>query len=343
MNRKLITNDRLLWPELSNTEHHEKILNCIETQLQNYPQLKRCRNPPKKERTKFKQQQQERLISDDNKIDETTQRLKKHFLFGINTITRYLEKLEAGKESKVLCLFVCKSCKPLAILTRHLLIMCAQRGIKAACLIGLSNRLSKIFNMKRTSAFVILNESKDGLCNEPFRNMFQAFESEIIPLIPQLKNPFLEEKIVIEEVVSNKEDGSGSEVVEKVPKRSIEDILVFKKENETVTKKFIGSDFFSFNSKEQSLRKNSIPFDSKNFIFNENDELASELESEETFDSLLPSKKRQKTSAPRYFKHDGQPRKSLQFIEFDIVNRVSKRPKKDKKNKNNDAQKKIKV
>jgi len=347
MNRKLITNERLLWPELSSSDDHEKILNCLETQLQNFPQIKRRKNPPKKERLKIKQQQQQ-LASEDNKIDETTQRLRKHFLFGINTVTRYLEKLETGTESKVLCLFVCKSCKPLAILTRHLLIMCAQRGIKAACIIGLSQRITKIFNMKRTSAFVILNESKDGLANEPFVNMFQAFESEILPLIPQLKNPLFEEKIIVEDISANKEMAASCEVVEMAPKRTVDDLLVFKEESEATGRKLTSADFFSFSdhSKEQILKKNSIAFDSENFIFSEDygriDE-GEECETGEATSGYFPSKKRQKTEAPRYFGNDGQPRKTLKFMDFDIVNRVSKRAKNGKKNKNKDNTKKQKV
>ena len=147
MNRKLLFNKQQDWIDL-NAADNETILSSIENQLELYSSLKRARTLPKNLRTKAENLSESVTIPyDKNKAIGLL--LKKNLKFGINTITKELEK----NSNSLGFVLVCRSCKP--ILTRHLNIMCAQSKVPAGCVKDLSLRLSKFFNLKTVSALAV--------------------------------------------------------------------------------------------------------------------------------------------------------------------------------------------
>lgn len=189
MNRKLLVNEQLEWETLG-ADENEKILQVIENQIKLYPTLKRKKTLPKKKRQKAKELKE--TFSDDQKPAQITvdDLFKKHIRIGINAVTKELER----NPKNVRFVLVCRTCKP--ILTRHLFIMCSQFDIRAGSVQNLSERLSKIFNLKTVGAFAICRsyhklEDKDtnpsGIELEP---RLVELTNKISQFLPQLRKPF---------------------------------------------------------------------------------------------------------------------------------------------------------
>ena len=102
MNRKLLVNDLLSWSDLNETEN-QRIITLIESQFKSYADVKRKKTLPKKIRLENKKNNQL------NKIETIGSTLKNHLRFGINSITKELEK----DPNNLLFVLVCKSCKPI--------------------------------------------------------------------------------------------------------------------------------------------------------------------------------------------------------------------------------------
>lgn len=189
MNRKLLVNEQLEWETLK-AEENEKILQVIENQIKLYPTLKRKKTLPKRKRQKAKELKE--TSSGDQKPAQPTvdDLFKKHIRIGINAVTKELER----NPKNVRFVLVCRTCKP--ILTRHLYIMCSQFDIRAGLVQNLSERLSKIFNLKTVGAFAICRsshklEDKDtNLLGIELESRLVELTNKISQFLPQLKKPF---------------------------------------------------------------------------------------------------------------------------------------------------------
>jgi hypothetical protein len=312
MNRKLITSDNLNWPEIDE-ESSSKILSCLEVHLIKYPNIKRVKNPPKKQREKLKKKLDP--ISNDNEDNLKSIIIKSHFLFGINSITRYIESLDT-KSKSILCVLVCRSCKPLRILTQHLMIMCSQKNIKAGCIYNLSSKISSLFNINRASAIAVLDSNDENVFS-----LLNDFKSNALFLLPDLVNPILKvnDEILNEDLVT-----VNIEAVEPDAKiKSLNDIFSFSTERDDKVEQKNTLDFMSFgdfvdnNDNNENILTN---FNDKNFILF-NDNVCMSVDAEDA------------GSLGRYFKNDNKNKKrSVEFKQFDISIKYANKEKSKQKN-----------
>jgi hypothetical protein len=316
MNRKLITSKDLIWPDI-NEKTSEKILQCIQNELANYPEIQRPKTLPKRQREEIKKRQS---IANEPIDGNTTNlnSLKYHFLNGINTITRYLEKPE--NLDKILCILVCKSTK--RILVQHLLFISSQHQIKAGCIANLSNVLPKLFNIKTTSAIAIRK-----CYDDKYRRTFDRFESTILPLLPSIENPFESyncKQIELDNAPAHVQNEDMDVDVSNPKKRfkTIDDIFVTKVPEQTEIRPFKQS--FEFISFDTSANVNMQKFDEKNFILFKN------AGTEPTFVHANDSSQDECFQGSRYFEDKADLR---YFKQFDIVNRKSNANRKIKEKK----------
>jgi hypothetical protein len=308
MNRKLITSKDLLWPDIDE-KTSETIVRCIEEELAKYPEIKRPKTLPKRQREHIKKQKLESSDDKEKTDEQTVDNYKFHFLNGINTITRFLEKPE--NLDKILCILVCKSCK--RILIQHLLFISSQHNIKAGCVANLSKVLPKLFNIKTLSAVAIRK------CYDvKYRQTQDKFEKVILPLLPNIENPFgmiseANGDFVPEQRPAMLEKYS-LEVDEKpVEKRfkTINDIFVMKVDDQVETRPFKQSfEFISF-SKEASVDTDLPRFNEKNFILY--------AQSADTDDNrTIDDESQDEGAGGRYFEKRAD---GVVFKQFNIVNR----------------------
>jgi len=245
MNRKLLVNELLGWSELNESEN-QQIIYLIENQFKSYPDIKRQKTPPKKVRLKLKENNE--LKPD---IPSVAKYLKNHIRFGINSITKDLEK---GTESNILLVLVCKSVKPL--LTRHLQVMCAKLNIPAGCVCNLSEKLAKYFNLKTVGAFALTKEttSTDLELSNQANGLILDLANKIIPILPLVKNPF---KI--------NDDLPKFEMKNVEKKQFLADSKLFELKNNQKDEEMetFGSDFISVDKKNEKI---SVDFGSNKFI-----------------------------------------------------------------------------
>lgn len=192
--RKQIVNENLQWPEIEE-KTSEQVLEMLETHLRKHPDLRRRKNPPKKIRNKKKTKPQEEKSIEESKekqnkreISVEAESIKRRIRIGINVITKTLEREPAN----VAFVLVCRSCKPLAVLTRHIQLMCAMEGVPAGCVHNLSTRLQKILNIGSVRALLVRKTDEKAATqpNETIESMFTEWSRRVPPLLPALKNPF---------------------------------------------------------------------------------------------------------------------------------------------------------
>lgn len=195
MNRKQIVNENLQWPEIDETQS-VRILDALESHLKRYPELKRPKNPPKKVRLR-RQQNKNKSKEGDEEMSEKPARaeirpeaeaIKKRLRIGINVVTKTLER----EPDNVMFVLVCRSCRPLGVLTRHVQVMCAMQGIPAGCVHNLSSRLERVLNIGSIRALLV---RKSLLVVQPTtgevdESILKDWRERIVPLLPVLKNPF---------------------------------------------------------------------------------------------------------------------------------------------------------
>lgn len=246
MNRKLLVNELLGWSDL-NESNNENIISLIETQFKSYPEIKRKKTPPKKIRIKLKEN-----MDIMEQSPNLAKYLKSHLRFGINSITKELEK---GTENNILFVLVCKSVKPL--LTRHLQVMCAKLNIPAGCVYNLSEKLAKYFNLKTIGAFALTKEESintDSELSKQARELILDLANKIIPILPLVRNPFkINHDLPRVDLKINEKDNDEvkTQIVELLDNKEIEEMDTF------------GSDFISLDKKNS---KTSVNFDSNKFI-----------------------------------------------------------------------------
>jgi len=300
MNRKLLVNELLGWSDL-NENDNENILSLIEHQFKDYSGIKRKKTLPKRLRIK--------LNAETEKAKENTHDisnyLKKHIRFGINSITKELEK----EPKNLLFVFVCKSCKP--ILTRHIQVMCSKWNVPAGCVKDLSVRLAKYFNIKSVSAFAITenftpNESiqlEKDMCQKA-KEIIVDLAQKIVSFIPLVKNPFCFEirSTLAKDAITEAEIDISSVKIEQ--KQNEETLKVNRKSVESTTDEKMdtfGADFISFDG---SNAKKTISFDSNYRFILFNDDFSDQESNQEEeitennpiFDSFNAIRKRKLTT-----------------------------------------------
>ena len=288
MNRKIIANDLLNWPEINKVES-DRVIALIEDALKPFSQLiRRKKTPPKRIRLKIKKKESQLKDLSMNETDESnlkesttpdqekqsnekeivTKCLKNLIKIGINAITKELE----NAPHNVKFVLVCESNRPLSIMTRHLQIMCFNSNVPAGCIDGLSSRLAKFFNIKTISAFAICDEmsliksdatTSDEIYLLKAKDIAKQLAEKVSKCIPCLKYPFKSSSENISEEINQIQIDTET-IQEIVPK-----ILTETKEpknppfeSDTEDMETFGSDFISINS---SSRK-EISFDSAHFI-----------------------------------------------------------------------------
>jgi hypothetical protein len=298
MNRKLVANELFAWPEI-NEDNSKKIVQSLINQLKKYPEIKRKKTPPKHIRQKLKKENEEAKKLTDNTLkhtNETNQNqfvnfLKKHLICGINIVTKHLEK----NPKQIQFVLVCRSCKPLIVLTRHLQVMCAQHGIPAGCVHSLSDSLSKLLNLKTVGAFALcsgLDETKQiQEFNEKLVTILSDLNRNLVPLLPPLKNPFTSVIKVtkIEEIeIDQDEIKSFAECDKEMETEITKDVKLLKdfvtnEEEEDQNHNCFGSDFISIN---KSNKQEVLGFNSDQFIlFRDEDDYISKSVSNNDFQS----------------------------------------------------------
>lgn len=244
MNRKSIINENLEWPEI-NEQNSQNIIKFLGDFFAKESGLRRKKTMPKKLR-KLKNK-----TKAENKLDFGLF-IKSRIKIGINSISKSIEK----NPSSLAFVLVCRSCKPLTVLTRHIQVMCSISNISAGCVHNL-NSLAKIFNIKTVSALGILRNTELNFEPNEHEKLFSDFLNDIqkyiIPLLPPLKNPFtsinlLDSKILIDDV---------NNCLVKV------DLNRDKKLENSKEMHTFGSDFISIN---ESNICSFINFDNNNFI-----------------------------------------------------------------------------
>lgn len=357
MNRKLITSDKLNWPHVDELISNQ-ILKYIENQLSKYPSIKRVKNPSKKQREKLKQLKSVEETGKNNKNGENDENIeisksiKKHFIFGINSVTRCLE----NSGQNIMCVLVCRStCKPLRLLTQHLLIMCSQKQIKAACIYNMSNVISKLFNINRVSAVAILDQTNDT--NIVVNSILNEFKTNILDLLPDLVDPFvnnaqtllLDDEVKLENDEIEKESVECEETITKF--KHINDIFSFKTKPSKLIEskpKFENYDFMSFNEREEDndadiSNENTgtlTNFNDKHFILldesviqKRDDVIMAEndtqfgVKKQRYYNEIMPTKENTKS----------KKKQTLQFKQFDIsIKKANKIKSKERNRLKND-------
>jgi ribosomal protein L7Ae-like RNA K-turn-binding protein len=269
MNRKLITNKNLAWPELNETEH-QQINQSLNSFFLEYPLVKRKKPLPQYLRAKKKAKLE--VENDTTLIDSVNQealqkcKLFKRFIrLGINSVTKTLE----NEPKNVLVVLCCQSSP--GLLTRHLLMMCSQSQIPAASIKNLSTNLSKIFNIKTVTAIAVCHSINREDSNE------ELIDENLLSNVKESINK-LKEKVIARLAALNKNPfrlGLGncyitdlSQVEEKIKnclrsekEEKSNDVKMEFKEEEKAEDQGFGSDFIKF-----KMSNIENPFHSKNFI-----------------------------------------------------------------------------
>lgn len=180
MNRKQIVNENLQWPEMDE-KTSEKITDTLEAHFRKYPDLKRRKNPPKRCR-KYRRPNDE--FKKNPPISKESAWIKRHIRIGINVITKTLER----EPTNVMFVLVCQSCRPLAVLTRHIQLMCSMNGIPAGCVHNLSTSLKPILNIDVRALLVRKTDQLDDQFK--IEELLRDWSEGIPNLLPVLKNPF---------------------------------------------------------------------------------------------------------------------------------------------------------
>jgi len=267
MNRKLIVNKNLSWPEL-NDEEHQKINEILNSFFREYPLVKREKTLPRYLREKKKAKldiKSDTSCSQNEEASQTSKFFKRFIRLGINSVTKTLEN-----EAKNVLVVLCCQSSP-SLLTRHLLMMCSQFQIPAASIKNLSTNLSKIFNIKTITAIAVChsinkNDDDQELIDE---NLLLKIKESIIKLneklvvkLPKLnKNPFrlglgncfISDLSQVEEKIRN------CFKTEEEQLNDVEMELNEKVEDEEAQE--FGSDFIKF-----KMTRLDNPFHTKNFI-----------------------------------------------------------------------------
>ncbi|RNA32587.1 ribonuclease P subunit p38 [Brachionus plicatilis] len=245
MHRKIIVNENFVWPEI-NEQNCELIVKFLENFFAKEPNLRRKKTLPKKMR-KMNDTPKPATKADFGLY------IKSKIKIGINSISKAMEK----SPTNFALVLVCKSCKPLTVLTRHIQVMCSMSKTPAGCVNNL-NSLSKVFNIKTVSALAICKATETKLeSNQSYERLFNIFLEEIqnilVPLLSPLKNAFtsinfLDPNVMIEHV------NKGLDKVDLNQDKKIE----IDKQLQS-----FGSDFISIN---RSSISPFVDFDSDNFI-----------------------------------------------------------------------------
>ena len=322
MNRKLLYNKQQDWIDL-NAADNETILSSIEKQLELNSSLKRLKTLPRELRTKAKNAS-ESATSDKNKTIGLM--LKKNLKFGINTITKELEK----NSNNIGFILVCRSCKP--ILTRHLNIMCAQSKVSAGCVKDLSLRLSKFFNLKTVSALAVSKnlihiENQDNEIISQAESILNSLIKKITQCLPKLSEPYNfdqsqllkeEKKIPIPEIIQ-----SDVNIIKEIVRPPI---------NEPI--ETFGSDFISI---ETAKKEVFADFSSNQSFILFNDEYMNE---EYDYHGTLESIAKRKLDQYSYLNNNGVNGMVLNQLTIGYRN-TNKDRKKVTKNKNLNKKKKL--
>lgn len=250
MNRKSIVNENFLWPEI-NEQNSTIIVKFLEEFFAKEPNLKRKNSLPKKAR-KLKDKNKAT-----NKLDFGLF-IKKNIKIGINSISKALEK----NPCNLALVLVCKSCKPLSVLTRHIHVMCSITKTPAGCVYNL-NQLSKVFNIKTVSALAICKTTEtkfeeNGQFIKLFNIFLDQFQQNILPYLIHINNPFtsidfLNTNILLDDVNYG---------LDKIELSNDENCKKSKKED------IFGSDFISIDRPNIS---SFIDFDNDDFILFHNE------------------------------------------------------------------------
>jgi ribosomal protein L7Ae-like RNA K-turn-binding protein len=267
MNRKLIVNQNLAWPDLSDADH-QQINESLNLFFRDYPFVKRKKATPQYLRAKKKAKLEETTDACRSQKQEplqTCQLLKRFIRLGINSVTKTLET----ETNNVLVVLCCQSSP--SLLTRHLLMMGTQSQIPAASIKNLSTNLSKIFNIKTVTAFAICHSIDTDNNNQELidENSILKAKENINRLKEKLlvKMPKLN-KIPFRLGLGNSFINDLSQVEQKIkfcfnPGEENSNNIKMESEEESVKLKDeeFGSDFIRF---KMSHVEN--PFHSKNFI-----------------------------------------------------------------------------
>jgi hypothetical protein len=277
MNRKLIVNELCAWPDIPESDSR-KILDSIATTIRKHPGLKRQRTLPKRIRDKLKLQKS----ADDNEQKQQQQNqkndqikpspLKQHILLGINSITKCLERTP----HRLLFVLVCRSCKPLVVLTRHLQVMCAHHNVPAGCVANLSSILGKLLNMKTVSAFAFCTKplteiESSSVDNDKLNAAVDEFKRSVVSRLAPLTNPFTAcvSGQIKEIAVEIEIDAVKSQVAEADQEVSLDKNSSWMEcdddddDNDDKEVEHFGSDFISFGGKSD---ERELAFDSVDFV-----------------------------------------------------------------------------
>lgn len=267
MNRKLIVNKNLAWPELNDAEH-QQINESLKSFFCEYPLVKREKALPQYLRAKKKAKldvKSDTNCSQNQEASQTCKLFKRFIRLGINSVTKTLET-----EAKNILVVLCCQSSP-SLLTRHLLMMCSQSHIPAASIKNLSTNLSKIFNIKTVTAIAVCHsinteDNNQKLIDENFlskiKESINKLNEKVVAKLPTLnKNPFrlglgncfINDLSQVEEQIKNCFKPNEEE-------KSNDVQMEFKEKDEAEDQGF-GSDFIRF-----KMSHVDNPFHSKNFI-----------------------------------------------------------------------------
>ncbi|CAF0794688.1 unnamed protein product [Brachionus calyciflorus] len=254
MNRKLIVNENLGWPDINEADS-KKIVEFFESFLKANQSLRRKKTLPKKLRLK---KEAENAVND-KKSDDFGKYFKKYIKIGINSITKTLET----NPNSLAIVLICRSCKPLTVLTRHIQVMCSISNVSAGCVHNLNN-LSKILNIKTVTAFGICKNNElesNSIYKKTHDDFLNELDQKVVNLLPQLKNPFTSNDylnptfLCIEDVNNELNKVDLNEEIDRMPK--------FSNREWSNAQENFGSDFISI---DKSLKKSFTNFDDDNFI-----------------------------------------------------------------------------
>lgn len=164
---------QLSWPSLPKGVN-SFILKELSEYFKQHPEEKRVKSAGKRKR---KQEARGPLPTSSSEA---------HVFTGINIVTK---KLERGELDLVL---VCKSAKP-ALLTQHLIPLSASRSTPAACVAGLSEKLSTELNLKSVLAVgvSVVESTENSELDKVVRNIKEK--------VPVIEVPWLQEVHLVED------------------------------------------------------------------------------------------------------------------------------------------------
>ncbi|XP_060063896.1 ribonuclease P protein subunit p38-like [Ylistrum balloti] len=126
-------------------------------------------------------------------VDEEKQSIRKQLLFGVNQVTRGLEKDE------VRLVMTCRSAQPV-IITRHMIGLSSLRGCPAICINDLNKSLCEVMNMTSAVAVAFKKKTETG---DP--SVFDDLVEFVVKNAPEITLPWL---------AGNSGDISNTELVE---------------------------------------------------------------------------------------------------------------------------------